>query len=137
MAPLALMALIFFLSAQSNLGTDLGLIDLIGRKIVHAGVYAAMTLLWWWAFLPLCGPEVRSMASRWALSAAALVSFLYAISDEFHQTFTDGRSGSPIDVGIDTVGIVFACWLVGSGWAERLLAEIERRVVARRRQNDL
>ena len=50
--PLALMSLIFGLSAQPNLGTGLGLIDLIGRKIAHAGVYATLTFLWWWALTP-------------------------------------------------------------------------------------
>ena len=31
---------------------------------------------------------------------------LYAVSDEAHQTFVPGRMGSPIDVAIDTLGIV-------------------------------
>lgn len=119
-APLALMALIFFLSAQAHLGTDLGLIDLIGRKIAHASVYAALTLLWWWALLPL------RLCPRTAVAAAAAISFLYAISDEFHQSFVAGRVGSPIDVGIDSLGIAFACWLVLSGRAARITAEIRR-----------
>lgn len=120
-APLALMALIFFLSAQPNLGTDLGLIDLIGRKIAHASVYAALTLLWWWAFIP-------QRPGKRALLLAVAISFLYAVSDEFHQSFVDGRVGSPIDVAIDSVGIAFSCWLVLSGRAGRLLVALERRM---------
>ena len=30
------------------------------------------------------------------------------MSDEFHQTFVDGRVGSPVDVGIDATGIALA-----------------------------
>lgn len=119
-APLALMGLIFFLSAQPHLGTDLGLIDLIGRKIAHAGVYAALTLLWWWALRPL-------ISARQALAAAAVIAFIYAASDEFHQSFVDGRVGSPIDVAIDSAGIAFGCLLVLGGHADRLLAWLGRR----------
>ncbi len=41
---------------------------------------------------------------------------LYAASDEIHQIFIPGRTASPIDVGIDTLGIlagIIACswWL--------------------------
>ena len=35
--PLLLMGVIFLLSAQPDLSTGLGLIDLVGRKVVHAG----------------------------------------------------------------------------------------------------
>ena len=35
LVPLALMALIFVLSAQSDLDSGLGMVDLIGRKLVH------------------------------------------------------------------------------------------------------
>lgn len=134
-APLAVMALIFFFSAQPDLGTDLGVIDLIGRKIAHATIYAALTLLWWWALDPTAEVRFRqgggepdaaggrrrrltlsmsAAVSRGPLVLSASIAFLYAISDEFHQTFVDGRVGSPIDVGIDTLGIAFACWLVVS-----------------------
>lgn len=117
------MSLIFALSAQSDLGTDLGLIDLIGRKIVHAGVYALLTLLWWWA-LGGAVPTAKSAYARPPLVAAATISLLYAASDEFHQSFVDGRVGSPVDVAIDGVGIAFACWLIATGRAIRLLARI-------------
>lgn len=128
-APLALMALIFFFSSQSDLGTDLGIIDLIGRKIAHATIFAGLTLLWWWA-LDLTaghGGDVSGTGRRPRLWGAALISFLYAVSDEFHQSFVDGRVGSPVDVGIDTVGIAFACWLVASGKADGLLAKVSAR----------
>lgn len=37
-----------------------------------------------------------------------LICMIYASTDEFHQTFVDGRSGKPADVLIDTSGAVFA-----------------------------
>ena len=45
-----------------------------------------------------------------------MISLLYACSDEFHQTFTDNRSGTVMDVGIDAVGVGVACLLVSRRW---------------------
>ena len=45
--PLALMALIFFFSAQPYLNSGLGVWDTIGRKLIHAATYGALWFLWW------------------------------------------------------------------------------------------
>ena len=106
--PLALMALIFALSAQPNLSSGLGLIDLVGRKIVHMAEFGALCALWWRALAPtLCFDR--------ALAAAAAVAVLYAVSDEWHQTFTEGRHGSPWDVAIDAAGVGLAVLLASRG----------------------
>lgn len=102
-APLALMGLIFFLSAQPNLDSGLGIWDTIGRKLVHLGIYSALTLAWAWA--------LRPVLERPALAAAA-ISLLYAISDEYHQTFVAGRAGHATDVLIDLAGILLALALI-------------------------
>jgi hypothetical protein len=114
LAPVALMALIFWLSAQPELSTDLGLIDLILRKIAHMAVFGTLAVLWWWALRPLT-PR--------ALGMAVAIAALYAISDEYHQTFVEGRNGTPVDVAIDWVGIWVAALLVSrrvpsGAWAE-------------------
>jgi VanZ family protein len=99
------MALIFFFSHQPDLSSGLGVWDLIGRKIFHAAEYALLCFLWWRA---LAGVTPRGQA----LAAAAALSFAYAISDEIHQTFIEGRHGTPVDVVIDSVGIAAACvWI--------------------------
>src|SRR5919197_6409728 len=100
-SPFALMVVIYFLSAQPNLHTDLGLLDTIGRKLVHFGEYALLTVLWWRALR-------TRMESRHAALVALALSSLYAISDEFHQTFVEGRAGNPVDWLIDTAGAATA-----------------------------
>jgi len=96
------MAVLFWFSAQSDLNSGLGALDLIGRKIVHVGSYALLTWLW---FRALRGTVPRPMLS------AAVIAFTYAITDEYHQHFVHGRHGSPIDVLIDSVGIAaIAIW---------------------------
>jgi VanZ family protein len=99
--PLVLMGIIFALSAQPSLDSGLGVIDLIGRKLIHFAEYALLTFLWWRAL------RTRMEPGRAALVALA-VSSLYAATDEFHQTFVEGRSGHPVDWLIDTAGAAAA-----------------------------
>ena len=99
------MALIFFFSHQPDLSSGLGVWDLIGRKIVHAAEYALLCVLWWRALATTTSP------SR-AVAAATAISIAYAISDEVHQTFIEGRHGSAMDVAIDAAGVALAAaWL--------------------------
>jgi VanZ family protein len=106
LAPVALMAVIFAFSAQPDLNSGLGTIDTIGRKLVHVGQYALLTLLWWRALR-------TRLDGRRAVVAAFLVTILYAATDEFHQSFVHGRSASPIDWAIDCAGAALASlWLV-------------------------
>jgi VanZ family protein len=95
--PLAMMGLIFFLSAQPDLNSGLGAWDLLLRKLAHMTEYTLLFILWRRAL-----PD----ASAWS---AAAIAVAYAVTDEFHQTFVDGRDGTPLDVLVDTAG-------VGVGW---------------------
>jgi VanZ family protein len=99
--PVLLMGLIFFFSAQPSLDSGLGWIDSVGRKLVHFGEYALLCFLWW-RLLRARLPDRR------AALAAFLISTLYAATDEFHQSFVDGRHGTPVDWAIDTAGAAAA-----------------------------
>jgi VanZ family protein len=99
--PIALMAVIFVLSAQPDLNSGLGLVDLIGRKLIHASEYALLCFLWWRALRTVSSPGT---AAAWAL----LLTIAYSITDEFHQTYVSGRHGNPVDVAIDSAGAAVA-----------------------------
>ena len=43
---------------------------------------------------------------------AAAIAIGYAMTDEFHQTFVAGRHGSPVDVLIDSTGVLIAFLLL-------------------------
>jgi VanZ family protein len=103
-APLALMALIFYLSSQEQVGPDL---PAFTRVIAHLTEYALLATLWAWALWPAMG--------RRALYVAATISLLYAITDEIHQSFVPGRDADPLDVLVDAVGIATALSL-GAAW---------------------
>jgi VanZ family protein len=96
-SPLLLMAVIFFLSAQPDLNSGLGTLDLIGRKLIHFAQYGLLAALWWRALRPRAG-------GRRAALLAFVITALYAATDEYHQTFVEGRSGNPIDWAIDCAG---------------------------------
>lgn len=108
-APVALMALIFAFSAMPSDGTDHGLLVLILRKLTHFGEYFALTSLWWWALAPTLG-------ARRALVPAIAIAVGYAVTDEIHQTFVDGRVGTWRDVLIDSAGALTAAWLIRRAW---------------------
>jgi VanZ family protein len=97
-----LMAAIFFLSAQPASRLPIfGEYDLLIKKIGHATGYALLGLAYYFA-LP---PRIR-VGYRWML--ALLMAVLFALSDEFHQSFVEGRNSSLLDVLIDTTGAAFA-----------------------------
>jgi len=99
--PLVLMGVIFVLSDQPSLDTGLGLIDTIGRKLVHFGEYALLGFLWWRVFS-------YALPRRRAILLAFLVASAYAATDEYHQAFVDGRHGTPLDWAIDSAGAALA-----------------------------
>jgi len=105
--PLALMGAIFFFSAQPSLDSGLGWIDHIGRKVIHFGEYALLTYLCWRALEPSTNPR------RAALLAFVLAS-AYAVTDEYHQSFVEGRHGTPVDWLIDSAGAAAAAWWLGA-----------------------
>jgi len=94
--PLALMALIFLLSAQPDLSSGLGFWDTVLRKGAHMVEFG---LLWWSLW--------RASGHRRPL-LAALAALAYAVSDEWHQSFVPGRVGAPIDVLVDAAGVSLA-----------------------------
>ena len=88
---------IFAFSAIHSLSSGLGTWDLVLRKCAHMTEYAVLAVL-----------LARAAGSYgWAL----VLGVVYAASDELHQTFVRGRHGSPVDVGIDTVGVLIGLLL--------------------------
>jgi VanZ family protein len=92
---------IFYLSNIPGLNTGWGIWDFILRKIAHMLEYFILAALLY-----------RAFKGSFKLSAFHLtfwplfLSFLYAVSDEVHQSFVPTRSPSVKDVLIDSIGII-------------------------------
>ena len=88
---LAWAAVIFALSSIPSLSSGLGVWDTVLRKGAHLTEYAVLGAL----LLRALGRD----------APAFLAGMAYAATDELHQHFVAGRHASPIDVGIDAVGV--------------------------------
>jgi VanZ family protein len=96
------MGLIFYLSAQPAAAHHPWW-EIVVRKVGHVTGYALLTALWAWA--------LRGAVRR-PILVAVCISLAYACTDEYHQTFVRGRNGTPIDVGVDAIGMAIAAWLI-------------------------
>ena len=95
--PILLMGVIFFFSAQPSLDSGLGVFDFVGRKVVHFAAFGLLCYLWWRLLRAGMNPGRAALV-------AFLLSSLYAVSDEYHQSHVEGRNGTPIDWVIDSAG---------------------------------
>ncbi len=100
------MGIIFYLSSLSNI--DLNNFPENFDRVVHACVYFLLALL---IYLSLN----KSGTKRYVFILAFLISVLYGISDEFHQSFVPGRDASVYDLLADALGA-----LLGSFFAHKV-----------------
>ena len=99
------MALIF--AASSTADPD----PLPGRfldKVAHLAVYAVLGAL---IARALSGGRLSAATWRHAF-AAVLLSTLYGVSDEWHQSFVPGRTPDAMDIVADAVGAAVGAALV-------------------------
>jgi VanZ family protein len=96
---------IYTFSSIPNLRIEaLGFWDLVLRKVAHAVEFAILAILLQRAMYP----GQRTM-NFWPL----FLTFVYAVSDEYHQYFVPGRYTAATDVLIDTVGGVLGLLTYG------------------------
>ncbi|HUW10688.1 MAG TPA: VanZ family protein [Anaerolineae bacterium] len=110
--PLTWMALIFTLSSQSKLPTPpqplVAQLLQVGGHMIAFGVLLLLLL--------------RSMKSTWpgqkVASWALLVTLLYALADEYHQSFVPGRNATLLDVAVDVAGMLLSLGIL-TWWQTR------------------
>lgn len=72
------------------------------RKVMHASVYFVL------AFFIMILLNIIFEHKKYALTIiiTAIICLVFATTDEFHQTFVNGRTGQILDVIIDFIGSV-------------------------------
>lgn len=100
------MAVIFFLSSVRGSGyQSSSTFYFIERKSFHVIEYFILFMLLYKALS-------WDFKYEKSLVFSAVLSFIYGISDEWHQTFVFGRDGTIRDVAIDLAGILAALTFV-------------------------
>lgn len=75
-------------------------VNVVFRKLVHLSAFGLLAVLFYNCF------EKRRYLLAW------LFTTIYAATDELHQAFLPDRTGTIIDVGIDSLGALIALILL-------------------------
>jgi len=110
------MAVIFYMSGRSHSEVpSFGVQDLLVKKGGHFFAYGFFALLAWWAMMG--GKWTRQHHTTRSFLSVFIITLLYAISDEIHQSFVPTRHGKPLDVLIDMLGaltmLLILYWWMG------------------------
>ncbi len=81
--------------------------ELILRKFAHIFEFGVFAFL---IFRILGQTEKRHI--NWNLFWTFIFTVLYAVSDEYHQSFVAGRTGAYTDILVDSIGVIIAIWLI-------------------------
>ena len=91
---------------QKNKENFIDVGERIIRKLAHFGIYSLLGI-WSISFL-----LTFKMKLKWQVVITTIWGIVYAITDEFHQSFSFERHASINDVAIDTLGVVFGILIV-------------------------
>jgi len=92
-----MMAIFGFSSLPASRIPYFGDLDVLLKKSGHAIGYAMLAVAYYWALPPRLARGFRGVL-------AVTMALLFAMSDEFHQSFVEGRTSTLRDVAIDTAG---------------------------------
>ena len=81
-------------------------VEFIIRKMAHFSIYTVVGLL----LMALL--STYKIKNKWGFVVTIIIGILYAMSDEFHQSFSPGRTPKITDVCIDTLGVTLGAVLV-------------------------
>ena len=112
-AVLAWMVVIYLFSAQpysgAVTGKYLGDANIPIRKLAHVTEYAILLIL---SRRAIAVSFETGVLSRFPGVGALIISALYALSDEWHQSFVPGRSATLSDAMVDTSGALIGLTLL-------------------------
>lgn len=105
--PVIWASIIFLFSSIPTVTTStFYLWDFIIKKSAHFIEYGVLVTLLYRAFIN------SNMAKNKAQLYSLIISIIYAMTDEFHQSFTPGRGPSIRDVLIDSLGAYFFVYVL-------------------------
>ena len=107
--PILLMGFIFYLSSRSSFAVAENYwLNFFVFKTLHLCEYALLFVLWFRAF----NYDAKHNEEKKRFWGAFLLSFVWAVLDEVHQLFVPTRQGTIRDILIDSMGMLFAFYLI-------------------------
>lgn len=91
---------------SDNISNTIIQAERIIRKLAHFSIYTSVGI-WTMSFI-----STFKIKETNKVIFSTLTGFIYACTDEFHQSFIKGRAASFLDVTIDTLGVIFGMLLV-------------------------
>ena len=85
------------------------------RKLGHISEYAILALVMWRA---LCSVPTLRTKTPILFGVVLLACAVFAVTDEFHQSFVASRTSSDHDVLLDSAGALFGA-LIGAAFSQR------------------
>lgn len=96
-------------------GETIILLHILIRKAAHVTEYTIVAIL----LARLFDVHLRQKKISTILMLSFAAAVLFAMGDEFHQSFVPSRTASPIDVGIDSVGALAGLMIYRAGRLHR------------------
>lgn len=123
--PLLLMIVIFYFSSLPGQTVQISTNywqEFLIKKTIHLIEYGTLWVLLYRSFR-------QKISLKKASKYSLIIAILFAMSDEYHQTFTPNRTGTVRDVFIDIGGILIAQYSILSlklpTFAQKLLVKLD------------
>lgn len=102
-----IMSLIFFLSSKSSTGIGGSFTQqFVIHKTLHIFVYSLLSASLLYGFF-----KISTKINHQSQILSVLLTYIYGITDEIHQTFVQGREGKFTDTLFDLVGAILGIYL--------------------------
>ena len=102
-----IMSTVFFLSSKSSTGIGGSLTQqFLIHKSLHIFVYSLLSVSFLYGF-----SKTSAKFNRRFQIVSVLFTYIYGITDEFHQSFVRGREGKFTDTIFDLVGALLGIYL--------------------------
>ena len=131
-AVVAYLAFIWLLSSSHPPGSELVRSSALkyaiemAYNLAHVPIFAGLAFVW---ILAIGTGRDGFRAGRGVLAAAFVLTLAYGVVDEFHQSFTPGRTASPFDVTNDGIAAVIAITFTSRIYAPSMTRRSRRAVV--------
>lgn len=114
---LIVVAGIWYFSDQPSLKSDFSqVMDIFLRKGAHMLEYLILFVCIFWAYLPQKVATLTRDNLHHLMLQTWTTALIFALLDEWHQSWIPGRTATPHDIGYDSLGFLLGYMLLFAYW---------------------